>query len=244
MTAHHGASSALDSRVGRAVFWQEVLRTLAENGHAPNSPKRLFVAGHSLGGGMATLATHRLLFSGCWDSLVRGNISADRKVRWQDSTASLAEQHPDDKQCLRTFIPVTALYTFGQLRVGDSLFAKTLTARARELGTGIYRVVNSDDFVPKLPPKPIYAHVGVNDDEDSLRISLASDGRVVEGAIAAGPSGQSCGGLSDHRIRSYVDKLRAATDALASNQPLRWTSECAETDPNDPLLPVSQLTKE
>lgn len=45
------------------------------------------------------------------------------------------------------------LYTFGSPRVGDAEFSARFAVKA-------YRVVNNNDFIPRLPPSPPYDHVG------------------------------------------------------------------------------------
>jgi len=48
---------------------------------------------------------------------------------------------------------VQGVYTFGSPRVGDEVFRERLKIR-------IYRIVNNDDIVPRVPPSGAYVHVG------------------------------------------------------------------------------------
>ena len=48
---------------------------------------------------------------------------------------------------------VQGVYTFGSPRVGDGAFRENLKIR-------IYRIVNNDDIVPRVPPSGGYVHVG------------------------------------------------------------------------------------
>src|SRR5262249_38418009 len=45
-------------------------------------------------------------------------------------------------------VPVQGVYTFGQPRVGDEDFARTIHGR---LGSQIFRVINDRDLVPRVP---------------------------------------------------------------------------------------------
>ena len=59
---------------------------------------------------------------------------------------------------LRDAIPVHAVYTFGQPRVGDEQFAATLHAA---LGMRTFRLVNNQDVVPRVPFYTLrYRHFG------------------------------------------------------------------------------------
>lgn len=48
---------------------------------------------------------------------------------------------------------VQGVYTFGSPRVGNDVFREDINVK-------IYRIVNNDDIVPRVPPPGIYAHVG------------------------------------------------------------------------------------
>jgi|GEM_PF-5639580 len=233
--AHHGFSSSLDARMGERTFWQGVLKGLAEHGHSPGSKKRLYVTGDSLGAAFANVAAYRLMYSGCWDSLVSGNITKSQKGRWQDSTLPLEQHSAEDRACLRDFVPVTAVYTFGQPRVGNPQYASMFLNRARETGMGVFRLVNASDIVPSFPPAPLYRHVGIGDDEHSLRISLAPDGTLGWG-LPPNSEAATCGRVGDHNVRFYGEKLLALARARWEHQPLTWKASCKEDDPSDPLV--------
>ena len=48
---------------------------------------------------------------------------------------------------------VQGVYTFGSPRVGNDAFREHINVR-------IYRIVNNDDIVPRVPPRGAYVHVG------------------------------------------------------------------------------------
>jgi hypothetical protein len=76
--------------------------------------KPLFITGHSLGGGLATIAAYRLMKMG---------------------------------------LNVTGLYTFGSPRVGNGAFVRSFLKLAhRRTDGGIYRFVNHNDAVARVPP--------------------------------------------------------------------------------------------
>ena len=63
--------------------------------------------------------------------------------------------------CIRSGLPVSGLYTIGSPRVGDAEFG----AAFAELfpggpGPEYQRFVNDRDIVPRVPPGPVYEHVG------------------------------------------------------------------------------------
>jgi len=55
--------------------------------------------------------------------------------------------------CADRFGNVQGVYTYGSPRVGNEDFKKNLDEK-------IYRIVNNDDIVPRLPPPGTYVHVG------------------------------------------------------------------------------------
>jgi triacylglycerol lipase len=54
-------------------------------------------------------------------------------------------------------IPVAGLYTFGAPRVGNKRFEKIFN---RDFPGASYRVANTGDIVPHLPPEPFFSHTG------------------------------------------------------------------------------------
>jgi triacylglycerol lipase len=107
--AHKGMAQAFESA------WEEVLIAfrLLRNRQQP-----IWVVGHGLGGGFATLAAQKL------------------------AEASL---------------PVSGLYTFGSVRVGDPAFCERLT---KEL-PAVFRLVNDGDTLTRVPSRQMgYDHVG------------------------------------------------------------------------------------
>ena len=55
--------------------------------------------------------------------------------------------------CVGRYGDVQGVYTFGSPRVGNSAFKENLEAE-------IYRIVNNEDIVPRVPPPGLYVHVG------------------------------------------------------------------------------------
>lgn len=55
------------------------------------------------------------------------------------------------------FYPIYGLYTFASPRPGDMAFAKQL---GKAIKGPHYRVVNSQDVVPHVPPEPFFSHPG------------------------------------------------------------------------------------
>ena len=120
---HAGFANALDpleqSRSAGAL--PSIYRRVAEAIAAlPGSGSLLYITGHSLGAGLATLCAYRL---------------AQTRV-----------------------YPVQGVYTFGSPRVGDGDFAE---AFARLMSIRVFRVVNNEDLVTRVPPRSAgYKHVG------------------------------------------------------------------------------------
>jgi hypothetical protein len=217
--AHAGFTNALN------VVWgplRDTLKARHGNGKLP-----LYVMGHSLGGGLATMALHHLLFDGCLTNALR-----------HIDVLSL---------CERDYIPVRAVYTFGEPRVGDETFMTTLARRARETGTKMFRFVNEGDQITMLPryaPLPLvpaYRHPGENGDERANAIFLGRDGAVMPRGtgrcadsdklvqcdigldeLARNASAQKFPWQGEHSLRIYVEKLRAAlTHTPPALEPIR-----------------------
>ena len=64
---------------------------------------------------------------------------------------------------------VAGLYTFGAPRVGNGAFADRLNAHMADAAH--WRVANSGDLVPHVPPEPMFSHAG-------NRALLLKDGSV------------------------------------------------------------------
>jgi len=55
--------------------------------------------------------------------------------------------------CAERYGNVQGVYTFGSPRVGNGVFKENFNVK-------LYRIVNNDDIVPRVPPRGVYAHVG------------------------------------------------------------------------------------
>ncbi len=113
-------------------------------------------------------------------------------------------------------IPIAGVYTYGQPRIGNKLFAKKFK---QNYGRRAFRVVNNNDTVTRVPPRfSGYKHVGVVK-------YLTTKGELKTGATAwknflIRVKGQATGrikdflkpgtdGLKDHKIKRYVKILAA-----------------------------------
>jgi hypothetical protein len=99
-----------------------------------------------------------------WDPLCKeiGDVLAQGPARrvWltgHSLGAALATLAADRALLQRAF-PVGGLYTFGSPRVGNAAFARRVNRSL--LGPCIFRFVNYDDIVPRVPPPLGYRHVG------------------------------------------------------------------------------------
>lgn len=110
--------------------------------------------------------------------------------------------------------PVHAVYTFGQPRTGDSIFAADYDAALRDAS---FRFVNQEDAIPALPPWGLgYRHCGVE-------VFMPSGGGYVidpsgwqkAGSKISGFCGATFRGsfapLANHHLASYAEKINALT---------------------------------
>ena len=197
--SEHGFSSAL---------WSDIATGNRSNSNPSDefkaSSKALFIAGHSLGAGLATLLaadlTHREM---AFRKIVNENDCTDVK------------DVPD---------LVTGVYTFGSPRVGDLNFAKCYNAALHDQ---THRVVRSNDLVAQIPIFD-YKHVGKLEfisSDGSLMHDYKIDsplrnyfGRVFT-AIKAGKHGTS---FTDHFV--YAQPLQHAYDPNCSPVPV-WKTK-------------------
>jgi triacylglycerol lipase len=114
--------------------------------------------------------------------------------------------------------PIAGLYTFGQPRVGNSLFGKPCDA---DFGDRYFRFVNSVDIVPRVPPRLLgYWHAGkveyidVNGDIqadvawwhgflDAVEVG-------IEGFEALRAGHPRIDAIQDHSMTLYLAKIQAA----------------------------------
>jgi triacylglycerol lipase len=105
--------------------------------------------------------------------------------------------------------PVTAVYTFGQPRVGDARFMRAYNL---VLGSKTYRFVYGKDIVPAVPSAP-YRHVG--------RYAYAASGRF-SGTVTAYPDPSLPDGCSDEpattraEVASAVELLKYVPNQILS----------------------------
>lgn len=103
-----------------------------------DQPPQLYIAGHSLGGALSVLAA-ALIFMGEGIFIESG---------------TLADLTSYQKR-------LSGVYTFGQPRVGDPLFAEVYGPK---FGERLFRMVYEDDPITRLPSSPAmgdYAHFGI-----------------------------------------------------------------------------------
>lgn len=106
--------------------------------------KPIFITGHSLGGALANLVMYNLL---------EYNERSKNKEGFQS-------------------LNLKSLYTFGLPRVGDEIWADRFKLLADKMKVGLFRVVNFNDIVPKVPCID-YVHVGT--------LVYLENGNLIEG---------------------------------------------------------------
>jgi hypothetical protein len=97
--------------------------------------------GHSLGAALALLSAYDIAESG----INRHNANVPVPTNWNQKTTPTPTSNPA-KTMESNSIPVT-VFSFAGPRVGNSAFAD----RVAELGVKVLRVVNVNDFVPRVP---------------------------------------------------------------------------------------------
>lgn len=162
----------------------------AETGERKGVP--LYITGHSLGGSRATVALSYALYEEC---LLRRETSGS----WLfDDSLSLPP-------CEDGYVPVRAFYSFGSQRVGNPDFAEDVVRRADALGTAVFRFVNRDDIIEKIPPVSAgYQHLSRGGVEDSTLVHLAEDGHIWRGIRAPTDGSNSA---AEHGIAAYEEHL-------------------------------------
>jgi predicted lipase len=108
--------------------------------------KPIFITGHSLGGALANLVMYNLL---------EYNERSKNKEGFQG-------------------LNLKSLYTFGSPRVGDEIWAGRFKLLADKMKVGLFRVVNFNDIVPRVPCID-YVHVGT--------LVYLENGKLVEGLM-------------------------------------------------------------
>lgn len=90
---------------------------------------------------------------------------------------------------------ISGIYTFGQPRVGKANFR---TFVASNFGQRLFRIVNDDDVVARVPPG--YEHVGT-------LFHLGADGSLIEGALEAVGGASEPAALTESEFRELQESL-------------------------------------
>lgn len=203
------------------AVWDNGLRDKLVERHA-DKRLPLYIAGHSLGGALGTVAAHHLLYDACLHN----------KTRHFDVIG----------YCESEYVPVAGLYTFGSPRTGDQDYATDLVKRFRETNTKVFRFVNEGDqvsMVPRYSPVAIvsaYRHIGEDGDEKALAVFLDMNGNIQpkpRGICAENPALVQCdpalsdlvGGLingkpfwhGEHSMDIYLEKAKGLVGAKDAN---------------------------
>lgn len=164
---HRGFRGSLDG------IWPALRDKIDEFQDNRRTPQTLWLTGHSLGAGLATIAYARLRFE-------------------------------EDK-------PVYGLYTFGQPRTGDGDFAAAIN---NESMARMYRLVNNNDVVTRLPPRAFgYSHAGRmvyftsgGKATTDMSVWMRALDRGIGRIAALGTPGPD--GIADHAMSGYVKLVR------------------------------------
>ncbi len=118
---------------------------------------------------------------------------------------------------LQMNLAVAATYTFGQPRVGDSVFCRNYEA---DFPKKTYRFVNNLDIVPRVPPRILnYNHVGefeFFDAKGRFKQGLSFWKRLLEDVEAFTDSAEqrfeelkisTPEGIADHAIANYIARI-------------------------------------
>jgi|GEM_PF-6359577 len=238
--AHKGWDGLLETS------WRSIRETLRANNHASDSPKPLYLTGHSLGGALAVQAAFRALYDGC-RNLTVGRDAAGNAIVWQRSPLSIEQLAkpngssspldwgvaPDGsplltQSCREDRIAVDGIYTFGQPKVGNPSFVEAMTRRFSESRTAYFHFDNEGDLVPLVPPSledAVYIHIGsAGIAGPRSRMFLRSDGRLVRGAPEATVSVQitTTDAGEDHALSLYMQKILANLEAEQTGNPVVW----------------------
>ena len=148
---HQGFAEALDA------VWGELFQFLKDHS---TTPRRIFFAGHSLGGALAALAA------------VRYTVEAERQLIQQaneipEISNKIDEAEPGEQQVLKDKLAMLrttqfprfgGLYTLGQPRFANDTLATWVDTR---FGESYVRSVNNRDAVPRVPLLTMgYHHAG------------------------------------------------------------------------------------
>lgn len=163
------------------------------NSHPDQQPlatRRLWIAGHSLGGALAQLAAAAI-------------------VEWVEAQRQKALSSKHDAP-----IPgLYGVYLVGAPRVGDEAFAATLERHCPGL---IHRFINHRDPVPRLAPEALgYRHAGDTWYFDTLNVLRRNPSVLLQALNAYAVTAEQVGNAlrdsaGDHSTGSYLRLLRRA----------------------------------
>lgn len=147
-----------------------------------NSHKRVWAAGHSLGGALATL----------W--------AIPRRDR------------------------VHAIYTFGSPRIVDRAMAAHL-----QDGFPLFRVVNNNDLIPRLPPPPLYRHIASTHYLDSVgHLSIDPPAKERFRQRVKGHTSFATKLLREHWAQANFNAI--PSDNIVDHSPLRYAEALIALD--------------
>jgi hypothetical protein len=204
---HTGFARSAENLWGNGPLQGDMAAFLRKR-HSKSGGKPLYVGGHSLGGALAILVSELALFDGC-----------QKDPAWRaQKTSSNAEG------CRKDYIPIEAIYTYGQPVVGDAGFAALVAARLPATKTKYVRVVNMNDVVTTAQPG--FPHIdGETKGGFATLLGLSRAGKLLPNQNPAGtaddrktkPVGETTcekQGETDHTLTTYIAKIRANAERL------------------------------
>lgn len=230
---HEGFATQLRSILSDLEVCIDEFRQRAKKHQRP--PPTVMITGHSLGGALAVLFAGHLMRSQA--ALValkaapaaRQTAPADARVAPTDAQAATATPAtPHDMPAVPMDwcegLRLHNLYTFGQPAVGDGAFREAFERDLAARGAVLFRFVNGQDIVPRMPPFL---------DHSPLEIRIDARGRIVppkrdrDTAVsrqrAEGVSlseDETSWGLStsfdDHSLDHYLQLIRKGQDVCFS----------------------------
>lgn len=137
------------------------LRQYIVDHHARAGAPPLYVTGHSLGAGVATVVMGYMLFGECSTIAIGERFSAPRASA---APGTLDYSLPATSCPASSQLDVQALYTYGSPRVGDRDFAEALSNMMALRRVAHFRVVNANDIVSRMAPRLFsgYTHLHLN----------------------------------------------------------------------------------
>ncbi len=185
--------------------------------HSSKAPgKPLYMAGHSLGGAVAVLVSHLALFDDC--QKIAGWVSR------AGAPDTVTDQENSHESCRKQYVPVEAIYTFGQPVAMNTSFAGMLSQRLAETGGSYVRFVNANDPVPASLEGGGFVHLESRIEGRATLVGLTRAGRFrmdvdpkgIDDGVASVPA-EKCPdrALNDHSIATYASKIHAKANGVA-----------------------------